>query len=568
MTQNLKEEQEEQKNLKWALFLIVIILFGMNAFFPSQKQASKTTTPIENTQTSVPPSNNRAENQINGPLETSIVSEKTGESDISEVTQPIEQKIALKNEFVAGLYDVTRGGLTGLELSKYTETVDPNSPKVTLLSDKYTTKSDWVSPDTRLPTPVLSTDTAVLTEAAPLVLHGENEAIRIERTLTLDSAYLLSTTDKITNLSNQPIRVIFKSEIARQLNEKPTVSNVHQGFVAVLKDKLIEKKYDDVSDEAFQEPTKGGWYGLTDKYWQTAFIFDGKEKGTVSFEKTGENTYKTQFAGEEIVIPAGQSYTHTSRVFAGAKDIDLLTAYEKRYNIPKFDLTIDFGWFYFLTKPFLYILNWLYGLLGNMGIAILVFATLIRLALLPIAKKSYESMANMRKIQPKIKELQNRFKSDPRRMQIEMMNLYKREKANPMSGCLPMFLQIPVFYALYKVLSVTINMRQAPFFGWISDLSVPDPSSVLTAFGYLDWPVPALINIGILPVIMGLTMYVQQKMSPAPTDETQAKIIRWMPVIFTFMLGGFAAGLVIYWTWSNILSIAQQKYIMHKVGVK
>lgn len=203
-----------------------------------------------------------------------------------------------------------------------------------------------------------------------------------------------------------------------------------------------------------------------------------------------------------------------------------------------------------------------------MGVAILVFATLIRLALLPIATKSYESMARMRKVQPKLAALQARYKDDKQRLQIEMMNLYKREKVNPMSGCLPLLLQIPIFYALYKVLSVAINMRQAPFFGWITDLSVPDPLSIFTGFGYFDWSVPTLLNIGIWPILMGITMYVQQKLSPAPTDPTQAKVMKWFPIVFTFMLGGFAAGLVIYWTWSNILSILQQKYIMHKVGVK
>ena len=254
-------------------------------------------------------------------------------------------------------------------------------------------------------------------------------------------------------------------------------------------------------------------------------------------------------------------------MFAGAKELQLLNEYAEA-GIPRFDLSIDFGWYYFLTKPFLYFLGFLYSLVGNMGIAILIFATLLRIVMLPIATKSYESMAKMKKIQPKIKALQERFKDNKQQLQLEMMNLYKKDKVNPASGCLPLLIQIPVFFALYKVLSVSILMRQAPFFGWITDLSVPDPSSVFTAFGYLPWPIPGILNIGIWPVLMGLTMFIQQRLNPSPsTDENQKIIMNMMPVIFTFMLGNFAAGLVIYWTWSNILSIAQQKYIMKKIGV-
>ena len=268
------------------------------------------------------------------------------------------------------------------------------------------------------------------------------------------------------------------------------------------------------------------------------------------------------------MIQPNASVTKTLRLFVGAKDIDVINGYQKNQNITHFDLSIDFGWFRFLTQPFLHFLNWLYALLGNMGVAILVFATLIRFALLPIATKSYESMAKMRKVQPKIKDLQTKFKKDPRRLQIEMANLYKREKINPASGCLPLLLQIPVFFALYKVLSISINMRQAPFFGWIQDLSMPDPLSPFNGFGYFDIALPAFLTIGIWPILMGLTMYVQQKLSPAPADKTQAKVMLFLPVIFTLMMGSFASGLIIYWTWSNILSIFQQKYIMKKVGVK
>ncbi len=567
MSQNFTKEKEDQKRMLLALFLITFILFGMNAFFPQQTEKNKQADTVVPSQTAETIAVQTAQPGL------SVITE-TG---ITQSVQPVEQvvhvnqTINMKNDYVSGSYNVAQGGIDSLKLLKYTQTTDENSPNVVLLSPDYQMKTAWISPDTIVPTPIAVNSNETLTQNNSIIMTGDNGALRIERTIDLDDAYLVSTTDKITNLTNQPIRVIFNSEISRTINNVSMATPVHEGFVAVLKDKLIEEKYADVDDEAFQNVTKGGWYGITDKYWQTAFIFSGKEKGNVSFEKTGDKSYKAKFVGDEVVIPAGQTYEHVSRSFTGAKDIDLLTDYQNKYNIPKFYLTIDFGWFQFLTRPFLYLLNWLFDIIGNMGVAILVFATLIRLLLLPVATKSYESMARMRKVQPQLLRIRERFKDDPHRIQIETMNLYKREQVNPMSGCMPLFFQIPVFYALYKVLSVAINMRQAPFFGWVEDLSVADPAYITTLFGLIDWNVPiwlSWLNIGIWPVLMGITMYLQQKMSPAPTDPTQAKVMKWLPFIFTFMLGGFAAGLVIYWTWSNLLSILQQKYIMRKVGAK
>ncbi len=549
MNNNIMQEKAEQRNMMWALLFVTIILFGANVFVPSE-QSSQPQEVVE---------------QIQSTPSASLTQVPSLTETVALSVPVVEQNIALKNDFVVGNYNTVTSGINRLDLLKYRETTQKNSPNVTLLTDTYQTKISWTSPHVVIPTPVSSTDTAEVTTNQPVQLQAKHDSIQINRTVSLDNAYMLNVTDTLTNLSDKPIDVVFQAEIERKLLTETGISNVHEGFVAVLKDKLIEEKYD---DDVFSEKTKGGWFGITDKYWQTAFVLENKERGKVEFEQTADKTYVARFIGEKITIPAGQTYTHVSRTFAGAKDIELLTKYQDEHNIPKFDLTIDFGWFYFLTKPFLYLLNWLYDLLGNMGVAILVFATLIRLALLPIATKSYESMARMRKVQPKLAALQARYKDDKQRLQIEMMNLYKREKVNPMSGCLPLLLQIPIFYALYKVLSVAINMRQAPFFGWITDLSVPDPLSIFTGFGYFDWSVPTLLNIGIWPILMGITMYVQQKLSPAPTDPTQAKVMKWFPIVFTFMLGGFAAGLVIYWTWSNILSILQQKYIMHKVGVK
>ena len=548
----------EKRNLFITALLIMLILFGIEALFPSAKNE----TPIPSQNTAMPTQSVTNTNQI-------VASMPETNTPVNALPQPnVMQTLTIQNAALKGKFNVQQGRLFEAELLKYKETTEKDSPFVKLLHQNYYTQTHWTSTNAVLPTLYLSADNQVLTPDHPIVLTGENEFVKMERKLLLDENYMLSIVDQITNLTNTPISVSFSGEISRKLEELPKMTNVHEGFIAVVKDRLIEEKYTDVEKENISHVTRGGWFGITDKYWQTALILDSNEKGIIQFEKPESALYKAVFTGDTVTVNPAQTYTHTSRTFAGAKTIDLLNEYQNRYHIPKFDLTIDFGWFYFLTKPFLHILNWLYAFLGNMGIAIIIFATLIRALLLPIATKSYESMAKMRKMQPQMQSLQKRFKDDKQRLQIEMMNLYKREKVNPAAGCLPMFLQIPVFYALYKVLSVSIDMRQAPFYGWITDLSAPDPTSVFTGFGYFDWSVPALLNIGILPVLMGLTMVIQQKLSPAPADPTQAKVLKWMPVIFTFMLGGFAAGLVLYWTWSNILSILQQKYIMYKVGTK
>lgn len=554
MKNNLNTEKDEQRNLLLALLLVMIILFGVNTLSPDTRK-----------------------NTLTGPTNVPVVVTQTQNANIpsekvinANFPSKSVQKLSVLNDFIKASFNASSGGLDALSLLKYKETIKKESQTVSLLSSDYFTALAWKSHDARMPDEQskwqVSSD--IITSQTPVSLVFQNEDVRIERTVSLDNAYMLTVSDKVVNLRNVPITLTQTGKIIREVDKMPGASTVHEGFFGFVDNKLIEKKYNAVEDDIYSARTRGGWLGMTDKYWQTVLIFDPNETVTVRFDSAKNGVYVASFETEDFVIAPGQEITRVNRTFSGAKDIDLINTYQDNLNIPRFDLSIDFGWFYFLTKPFLYFLNWLYSLLGNMGVAILVFATLIRIALLPIATKSYESMAKMRKIQPKMVALQARFKNDRQRLQIETMNLYKREKVNPAAGCLPMFLQIPVFFALYKVLSVSINMRQAPFFGWIHDLSLPDPSSVFTAFGYLDWPIPSLLNLGVWPILMGLTMYIQQKLSPAPADQTQARVMRFLPIIFTFMLGGFAAGLVIYWTWSNVLSILQQKYIMKKIGVK
>ena len=554
MSTHVKETKQEQKNLFIAMVLVVVVLFGFDFLF-STKQENTVAVPIE--------------------APTEVVSQATNTASVvadSTVPQPVRdvQNIAVENNFLSG--NMTSSGVfDALSLTTYKQTDAQDSPNVDLLTPKsYWVDFAWTATNAVMPNQTDGWQVIgdKLTSETPMIFVYENTDVKIERTVSLDNAYMFTVSDTLTNRKNAPISVALKGQVHRHMTaDKLTPSVVHEGFLSLIDGKLVEKDYSDVEDDNFSDKTTGGWMGITDKYWQSVMIFDQALKDVdVSFNRQ-DNLYTAGFKTGYETIGSGSTLTRTTRLFAGAKKLDLINAYEKELNIPKFDLSIDFGWFYFLTRPFLAFLNWLYAIVGNMGVAILIFATLIRIAMLPIATKSYESMAKMRKFQPKMKLLQERYKNDRMRLQQEMMKLYQREKINPAGGCLPMLLQIPVFYALYKVLSVSINMRQAPFFGWIHDLSMPDPSSIFTAFGYLDWPIPSFLNIGIWPVLMGLTMYVQQKLNPAPTDQTQANMFKWMPVIFTFMLGSFASGLVIYWTWSNVLSIAQQKYIMKKVGV-
>lgn len=551
MTKPINMHKEEQRNLLLAMILIIVLLFSLDYIFPSSKPA-----PISN------PKELELATQVSEqplPAELSVQVSPTFEAAV----------LPLENELVKGTVSISSGGLDSLLLTQYKETTAPDSPKVTLLKPfEYWTALNWTSPHVALPTSddTWQSNSTKLTPFSPLTLTYENKDVRIERVISMDEAYMFTIKDTVFNLKNETISVALSGQVNRKLDPGFKMSPVHEGFISVLDNKLVEEKYDSVDDDVFKKKTTGGWMGVTEKYWQTAMIFDQDVKDVeVSFKKA-KDIYSASFQMPYEAVQPGKSTTRVTYLFAGAKALDIINAYESNLNIPKFDLSIDFGWFYFLTKPFLYFLNWLYALVGNMGVSILIFATLLRIAMLPIATKSYESMAKMRKAQPKIKALQERYKDNRALLQQEMMHLYKREKINPAGGCLPMLIQIPVFFALYKVLSVSINMRQAPFFGWIQDLSMPDPSSVFTLFGYLDWPIPSILNIGVWPLIMGITMYIQQKLGPAPADKTQANMFKMMPIIFTFMLGSFASGLVIYWAWSNVLSIIQQKYVMKKVG--
>ena len=338
----------------------------------------------------------------------------------------------------------------------------------------------------------------------------------------------------------------------------------------------MEETYKDLKDDepVKETTTQAGWFGFTSQYWLTALIFGDQkeqEEATIRFshvEKNETDFFQADYLLAEKEIAPYQQVMVSNRIFVGAKENYLLDYYGKEYSIPEFDLAIDFGWFYFLTKPFERILVWLYHGVGNFGIAIIIFTIVLRLFLYPLANKSFKSMSQMKKLQPEIKKLQERYGSDRMRLQQEMAGLYQKHKINPLAGCLPVLIQIPIFFSLYKVLLISIEMRQAPFFGWLKDLSAPDPTSIFNLFGLLPYEVwDWLPHLGLLPILMGVSMWIQQKLNPAPTEAIQAKVMMLLPFIFTFLLGSFPAGLVLYWTVNNMLSMIQQRIIMRKMGV-
>ena len=473
-----------------------------------------------------------------------------------------------------------------LTLKDYQVGLDEESAEIDLLqpvhSDKpYYVEFGWLGNGIKLPTrtTVWTPNGRTLTPDTPITLSWENgEGLLFEQVYRIDENYLVTVTQRVKNKGTKDVSVSPYGLVSR--TSRPDILGfyiLHEGPLGVFDQTLKEVDYDDLFDDGVvqspeRQETTGGWLGFTDKYWLVALIPDADKRLKTSFNagRRGlEPVFQTDYLGDAIHVPAGGSIERTDRVFAGAKEVLLLDKYAEEIGIVGFDKAVDWGWFYFLTKPIFYMLNWFFGQFGNFGLAILALTVVIKLAFFPLANKSYRSMNRMKVLQPKMMELKERYGDDKQRLNQAMMDLYKKEKVNPASGCLPMLVQIPVFFALYKVLFVTIEMRHTPFYGWIDDLSAPDPLTIFTGFGLFPWDVPELLsifNIGLWPIIMGLTMFLQQRLNPTPADPVQAKIFLFMPLIFTFILAPFPAGLVIYWAWNNILSIGQQWVIMRQMN--
>ena len=409
----------------------------------------------------------------------------------------------------------------------------------------------------------------------PITLTWTNpQGVEFKREIAVDDDYMFSVTDTITNHAAQPLSVYPYAAVVQQ--GTPQVAGYYvlfEGLLGYIGDTgLQEWTYAKLDKEGVKSYSgTGGFVGITtDKYWAAAVIPDQTKAYDARFiaTTTGAKAYQADLREGELGVAPGASVSTSRKLFAGAKVVQLVDNYERELGIKSFDLIIDWGWFYFITKPLFKVIDYFYRLLGNFGLAILLVTVLLKGLFFPLANKSYASMAKMKAVQPQLKELQERYKDDKPKLQQEMMALYKRERINPVAGCWPMLIQIPVFFALYKVIFTTIEMRQAPFYGWIHDLSAPDPTSVFNLFGLIPFTPPHLLMLGAWPLIMGVTMFVQMKMNPEPPDPAQKMMFTWMPLIFTFMLSSFPAGLVIYWSWNNTLSVLQQGFIMKKHGVK
>ncbi len=420
---------------------------------------------------------------------------------------------------------------------------------------------------------VWSADSTDLRPGHPVTLTWDNgEGLRFERKIEIDDAYMLTITQRVANDGTEPVSLFPYGLVSRWGTPKTLGYYIlHEGPIGVLGGTLEEIDYDDLQEDGNVElPSQGGWMGFTDKYWLTALVPDQASELTGTFRDNvvdGQNRYQVDYLRTAMTVPAGGSIETTDRLFAGAKEVSQLDRYSEEYGIPLFDRAVDFGWFYFLTKPMFHVLHFLYKWTGNYGVAILLLTLLVKLLFFPLANKSYRSMSKMKKLQPEMMRLREQYGDDKMRMNQELMALYKKEKANPMSGCLPIVVQIPVFFSLYKVLFVSIEMRQAPFFGWIHDLSVRDPTTVFNLFGLIPFDPPSFLMIGVWPLLMGATMFLQQRLNPQPADPMQARVMMMLPAMFIFLFATFPAGLVIYWTWNNVLSITQQWTIMKRMGV-
>ena len=580
----------EQRNLILAIVLSVTIIIGFQYFYElpriqdeQRRQAAiEESTGVSVAPTPAPSSIGAGENAVPaapGSVPTDQPIEATRETALSA-----GERITIDNGRLTGSFGVTGGRIDDVVMTDYKVSIEPGAENVTLFNpagapNAYFAEFGWApeNSDTVVPDQdtIWSADRKELRPDQPVTLSWKNDqGLIFERRLEIDENYLISVTQRVRNQSEQAV-TLHPYGLVRRWG-MPEISGffiLHEGPIGVLSEQLTEVDYSDLAEEdgEIKQDSGNGWIGISDKYWLAALIPDQAAGFTAKFQhylNNGEDRYQTDYLRPAMTVPAGSSIEVTDRLFAGAKEVDLLDGYSEQYSIPLFDRAVDFGWFYWITKPFFYVLHFFYELVGNYGIAILMLTLLVKIVFFPLANKSYRSMSAMKKLQPEMTRIREQAGDDKMRMQKEMMELYKKEKVNPMSGCLPIIVQIPVFFALYKVLFVSIEMRHAPFFGWIQDLSAPDPTSFFNLFGLIPFDPPSFLMIGIWPLLMGITMFLQTKLNPQPADPVQAKVMLFLPLMFIFLFATFAAGLVIYWTWNNVLSIAQQWVIMRRMGVK
>jgi YidC/Oxa1 family membrane protein insertase len=564
-----KQPPVDIKNVILAVVLSMIIIFGWQHYFvvPQQIEAKK-----------------QAEVIASAPVAADAPTKVEDRATLIAANP----RVKIQTDQFEGSINLAGAQLDDLRLLKYRETVDPKSPAIVLLSPSGAKDAYYVEQGLRPlagdKTPVPDSKTlwtapqgAVLTLENPLTLTWDNGAgLSFQRTFSISDNYLFDVKQTVTNKAGSSITLYPYARVQRQ--DTPHVSGYwvfFEGLLGVHNSGLTENHYSDLKKKP-EEPVKvdstGGWLGFTDKYWATMLIPDKTTKVTNQYEFVkipGRDGYQASYiSNDAITVAPGATASYQDHIFAGVKIVDTINVINTKYGFDKFDLMIDWGWFSPITKTMFYLLEYVKGIVGNFGIAILIVTVLVKLAVFPIANKAYASMSKMKKLKPQMDAIKEKYPDDRTKVQQETMELYKREKLNPMAGCLPMFIQIPIFFSLYKVILTTIELRHAPFYGWIHDLSAADPTSLFNLFGLIPWqPWPSLM-IGVWPILMGITMWVQMRLNPTPNDPVQETLFNWMPVLFTFMLGTFPVGLVIYWTWSNTLSVIQQSYIMKKNGAE
>ena len=571
----------EQRNLYLAIGISIAIIIFFQILLPTQPIQPP---PLEENETFEPATSIDGQNK-------QIVETIQSREDVLSITN----RVSFKNSSIEGSINLKGAIIDDLILSKYKTSLEPESNKIQLLlpdgtANPYYIETGWKElKNTNIDLPNLDTewesDSLNLTPTNPISLTWtNNQNVTFKVNYTIDDEYMFSITQEIINNSNENVEV-FPYRLIKRINTPDTINFfiLHEGLISLINDELLEKNYDDIAEDCTSSlqtkksfcdnKSQGGWLGFTDKYWMSALIPNPDQSINVNYRhgNNGRDSYRAGYVGQIFNITPKNSLSYDGRLFVGAKKLDILSSYDEKLSVPRFTDAIDWGWFSFLTKPVSYAINWFYGYAGNFGLAIIAFTILMRLILFPLAQASFKSMAKMKKLQPDMQRLKETYPNDRQKMQQELMALYKREGANPVAGCLPILVQIPIFFSLYKVLFVTIEMYHAPFYGWIHDLSAPDPLGLMTLFGIIPWNVPpilSIIDIGILPIFMGFTMWLQQKLNPAPADPTQARIFALLPFVFTFVLAGFAAGLVLYWSVNNILSIAQQWFIQRRILAK
>ena len=556
----------DSKNVIAAISLsaAVIIIYGL-FFAPPPPDPKK----INNEKNNVVESTSEAPS-LDQNVEVSKISRKTAIEN--------EDRVQFENSTVIGSISLVGGSIDDLTFKKYTNTLNGDDNVILLnpkkVEDGYYIETGWATANKNINLPNSKTIWTIegnnkLTPNSPIKLSWTNDQnIKFIKDISIDDQYLFKVNQTIINNSEKTYNFYPYGQIIRNL--APEIIDffiLHEGLIGVFDDQLVEEDYDDIEEKKFSINADKGWLGITDKYWITSLIPQENRKFRTDFDY--KNKFRANFIETSATeIGANETKSNEIKIIIAAKEVDIIDGYAENLNISKYDLAIDWGWFYFLVKPLFFLIDYFFKLTGNFGIAIILITICIRIVFFPLANYSFKSMAKMKVLQPEMTRLKELHKEDKMKLQQEMMALYKKEKVNPVSGCLPIFIQIPFFFAIYKVLFVTLEMRHQPFYGWIKDLSERDPTSIFNLFGLIPWDPPSFLLIGVWPCLMGLSMYLQQKLNPTPPDPIQAKIFAFFPLFLTVILAPFPSGLVIYWTINNILTMAQQYVIIKRTTVK